>query len=610
MLAFSKVKKIMLYLTLLPILVSSCSKDMDLFTKNPNDLYRVGEKRYISAEAGLPKTTDKVFMDYVDGMKVKWDADDQLNVNGMNITESYMHSSTYANFEGTVYGLTSRVDLSKEIYWAVYPTNLAGSYSSAIPTDFQEDRLLVNFPSSQIYDSTLRVLDGDNYMAGYAKIVPGSHLHFNMKNLCTVLRIELTAAVSATNKHVSRLEFYSSSSRLSGRFNVDTTGAVSSTPDASNNVTVYLSNGTHNYIDISNGAVVYVMLPAINTGNLSMKIFNTDEYCTTKTSSSLTTLQNHLYTNTLTDIDFDETSPAYYSVSPIHQVTFSPGNLQWSYTNGGNTATTHAVATDTTERGTFRFAEHQWNFVGNVTKGNVYGKGGNPNDKCSNTNINYNYSGWLDLFGWGTSGWNSGTYSFSPWSKSGVDSNYRPGRYNTNNLTGAYAYADWGIYNEIYNPKTGVTDPAGTWRTPTNDEWVYLCSQRSTPSGARYAKAIVNGVNGLLLFPDRWDPNTYTINSVNIATVNYSVNVISLADFQILDDKGVVFLPAGGNRTGQNVNETGDNGSYWSSTSYDRDKAHGLYFGYDKKYGGLLVGLGLTHGRSHGRCVRLVHDEI
>ena len=605
--ALEKVVKKILFSCLLLTILGSCTKD--LFTEDPYELYRVGVKRNISADANLPNA-DKAYMDYNDALKVKWESGDQLNVNGMNISEAGIIGGTYANFAGTVYGMPSHNEVSKEVYWAVYPTTLAGAYSGSIPAEFQETSLTVSLPIVQTYNATRNVLQGYNAMAGYAKVVPGNHIHFYMKNLCTVFRFNLTAASSATNTHASRLEFHTSSARLSGDFSVDTNGVLTAKPEAISSHTVYLTDGTNGYIDIAGGAVVYVVLPAISTGSLTMKIFNTDERCTTKSVASVTTVQNHLYTTTFTDIDFDEISPVLYSISPTHKVSFAPGNLQWSYTNGGSTPTSHAVADGGTKTGTWRFAEHQWNFVGNTTIGNVYGVNGVANAKCSNTKHGHTYNGWLDLFGYGTSAWNSGTYSYDPGSKSGIDTNYWPGLNYTNNLTGAYAYADWGIYNEIYNPKTGVTDPAGTWRTPTNDEWVYLISARSTPSGMRFAKAIVGDVNGLLVFPDNWDPSVYTINSVNVGTVDYTVNVISFADFQLLDDKGVVFLPAGGNRTASNVNETNQNGSYWSSTSYNRDRAYGLYFGWDSKYGGLLVGPGLTHGRSHGRCVRLVHDDI
>lgn len=51
-------------------------------------------------------------------------------------------------------------------------------------------------------------------------------------------------------------------------------------------------------------------------------------------------------------------SVKYFSVSPTTTVLFSPGNLQYT-TNG-----THLCADGTTQTGTWRFAEHQWDIVG------------------------------------------------------------------------------------------------------------------------------------------------------------------------------------------------------------------------------------------------------
>ncbi|MBO7465270.1 MAG: hypothetical protein J6T56_05395, partial [Bacteroidales bacterium] len=79
-------------------------------------------------------------------------------------------------------------------------------------------------------------------------------------------------------------------------------------------------------------------------------------------------------------------------------VIFSPGNLQWSATNGGTQATEHGVAGGSTAEGTWRFSEHQWDFVGNANYGNVYAN----NVKCDNSKISATYTGWIDLFGWGT----------------------------------------------------------------------------------------------------------------------------------------------------------------------------------------------------------------
>ena len=68
----------------------------------------------------------------------------------------------------------------------------------------------------------------------------------------------------------------------------------------------------------------------------------------------------------------------------------------------------------------------------------------NPYDTigADNANIAEDYNGWIDLFGFGTSGWNSGAVCYQPWSTNSVAPEYI-----NHDLTGEYKKADWGIFN-------------------------------------------------------------------------------------------------------------------------------------------------------------------
>ena len=260
---------------------------------------------------------------------------------------------------------------------------------------------------------------------------------------------------------------------------------------------------------------------------------------------------------------------AVFSVSATDSVEFSPGNLQWSATNGGNTPTTHVVAGNGTAAGTWRFSPNQWDTIG-----------------ANNNNISSSYTGWIDLFGWGTSGWNNGNYFYQPYSTSSstsapytnaVGNGYGPtdGSIYSYSLTGIYANSDWGVYNAIYNPKTNTTDAPGTWRTPTSNEWNYLLCNRNTASGIRYAKATVNGVTGLIVVPDNWNASTYALDSTNMGSVAFTSNVISAAKWTVLEKAGAIFLPAAGDRLGT-YTLTSDRGYYWSVTCYDDHSAYSI----------------------------------
>ena len=226
------------------------------------------------------------------------------------------------------------------------------------------------------------------------------------------------------------------------------------------------------------------------------------------------------------------------------KVYFSQGNLQYR-------------ASDTT----WRFAENQYDFCG-----------------TSNNGISETYTGWIDLFGWGTSGQNHGAICYQPWSTATVTSNYKAYGNPNANLEDETGEADWGC-NAIIN---GGNEP-NLWRTLTQDEWNYVMNTRYTTSGLRFAKAIVNEVKGALLLPNNWDPETYTLNNCNNKKAPYTSNVISEEDWNILNAAGVVFLPAAGNRETtttsgfSNPNSESASAGYWSTTHDGADNAFFVY---------------------------------
>ena len=80
-------------------------------------------------------------------------------------------------------------------------------------------------------------------------------------------------------------------------------------------------------------------------------------------------------------VGFDEVGASYalFSVADGHTVHFSRGNLQYM------------ANPQSKDKGIWRFAEHQYDFIG-----------------AASANASEFYDGWIDGFCWGTSGWNSG----------------------------------------------------------------------------------------------------------------------------------------------------------------------------------------------------------
>ena len=262
-----------------------------------------------------------------------------------------------------------------------------------------------------------------------------------------------------------------------------------------------------------------------------------------------------------------------FSVSDNLKVIFSSGNLQWSATNGGNTATTHAVAGNGTAAGTWRFAPHQWDTIG-----------------ANNRNISSTYTGWIDLFGCGTSGYDN-KY---PYMTSTAGTDYGNGN---NNISGTNY--DWGVYNAIYNPKTQTTDAPGTWRTLAREEWGYLIYERQ--AAIRYAKATVCGIVGLIIVPDNWSNTYYLLTNVNTSDAAYTSNIIGATDWANMEAVGCVFLPAAGDRSGTSLYDVGSRGYYWSTAFYGSYDAFYLHFGSS-----FLASN--SFNRSSGRSVRLVRE--
>ena len=244
------------------------------------------------------------------------------------------------------------------------------------------------------------------------------------------------------------------------------------------------------------------------------------------------------------------------------QVYFSQGNLQYI----GSASTPY-----------WKFADHQWDILGTTTGQN-----------SSSQNVD------RDLFGWGTSGYNHGANCYQPWSTSTSYSDYYAYGSSTYNLYDQTGKADWG-----YNPIINGGNQANQWRTLTQPEWVYVFNTRTTSSGIRYAKAKVNNVNGVILLPDDWSSDTYSLSDINSSDASYSSNTITSSQWSVLEQAGAVFLPAAGYRFGTSVFSVGSSGYYWSASYSNSTYARRVSF-YDS---GLSTGS--TSNRNDGFSVRL-----
>ena len=397
------------------------------------------------------------------------------------------------------------------------------------------------------------------------------NLHFY--NLCGVVRFRLSAseAVSVSSIAVTANSNINGVAAISGSGTSVSLGSI-----GSGTATTTLSLGTAQ--SIASAKDFYMYLPAGSYSTFEITVTSsTSTACTKTASSSIVVERGKITTITLTGLNFVTVVPSgelhgEFSVASGRTVRFSQGNLQYQASTG-----------------TWKFATNQWDCIGSA-----------------NSNISSSYSGWIDLFCWGTSGWNSGANCYQPWSTNTLNADYKPGGMDNTNLTGDYANADWGVYNAISN---GGNAP-GLWRTLTNDEWVYMFKTRSASTvngtaNARYAKARVNNVPGLILFPDNYThPSEVALpTNINRGEANYTSNIYTDSDWTFMETEGAVFLPAAGRRINKTISKVGSTGYYVSSSRYGTYSVYYLYFDNSSS-----LKPDQHTNRSDGLSVRLVKD--
>lgn len=245
----------------------------------------------------------------------------------------------------------------------------------------------------------------------------------------------------------------------------------------------------------------------------------------------------------------------------------------------------------------WRFAVNQYDYVGGATTGNV----SSADNKIRQWNFNRNDNRWnvnytgnlkyIDLFGWGT----------------GND----PLNFNTNISNSNYQ--EWHNYNSTIGSE---------WYTLSKAEWAYILDSRTT--NLRFLKATVNGVKGLILFPDGFAWPSHVIASttiygkINSKTDNFT-EAITTTQWTSLENKGAIFLPAGGYRTLRgncrdnpipnseygNISNVQSAGYYWSRDELSSNTSNASHLRFGSNY----VATANTNGeKKTGYSVRLVRN--
>ena len=217
-------------------------------------------------------------------------------------------------------------------------------------------------------------------------------------------------------------------------------------------------------------------------------------------------------------------------------------------------------------------------------------------DKC------LTWEHWIDLFFWGTSGWDGGVYDYRPGTRNNDNTYFYINNDMSLNMTGEYAKADWGVYNKIENGG----NKEGLWRVLSAEEVMYLFSKREGTSSL-YAFGYLEDTNGIFIFPDNFIcPRNIPIKTYKeTPNANPKNNEVSLNDFALLEQLGVVFLPGGGRATylaGTLITPTP--GWYWTSTTgVAKSPTYVQCFYFDEDAVGMVETI-----RNEGHSVRLVQE--
>ena len=495
---------------------------------------------------------------YIDANRTpQWENSDPVWING--------NGDYSVTLNGTTAQISNVVRDGNNHYLAVFPadmvasgqTGATGSVSLILPREQQFQSSSQAKVPMIAYTTTGRTLD--------------------FKNLCSLLKLTVRNS-TANDITLSRITLTATNALLSGPVTASIQGGEAQLgtwgDEAEHDVSLCFPPSQTLAPNCSIDC--YMVVPEFSASEVSIIAYTTDGHFFPLLKNSVSLQHNSIATVSVNIAQLLTAHDLFTVDGSGTTVRFAPGNLQYSRQG------THTTA-DGTADGTWRFAKHQYDIVGS------------DNSNISNTN----YTGWIDLFGWGTSGY-SGK---APTTASTNINDY----YKKNNLTGLNY--DWGLYNTIGN------DAPGSWHTLSSAEWDWIFESRTgvavgTANNVRFALAKVNGVNGVMLIPDSFTwPSAITDFPTVVTTNNIDWNNtdFSLAKWSVLESAGIVFLPAAGYRNGTIVGGVNFSAQYWSSTLNNRNYGLSVRLWFEENRAPVFTG---STEVFNGFSVRLVQTVL
>lgn len=458
---------------------------------------------------------------YIDNLTPCWHNNDLIRVNNQTCTTSAALGSSAQ--------ITDVVESNH--YRAIYPADIVGDVDLS-----SSSTIAVTLPHEQIYEVDSR---GDQKV----KVPMGAYSSsesLTFHNLCPLIKVVISNRMD-NDFDLSRITVTATTAYLSGLCSASVTGSpndhIGTMVSSSASHDVLLVFPVANRPTIGHGDrdtyVYYIVAPEFAEDDVTITLYaTTGQYATFEKHASLR--HNRMAEVSLTvgqwngqvppdPPSVDGMLPGAFSVSATQQVRFSQGNLQYQ-------ASTN----------TWRFAEHQYDYVGSA-----------------NLNISSTYTGWIDLFGWGTGN--------NPTLTSTNNSDYN-------------TFVDWAYHNPISNGGNAVYQ----WRTLASAEWHYLLNSRTNASSKR-GTGNINGVGGLIILPDSWAlPSGCSFTAGFASSLgDWSLNSYTLAQWAQMETAGAVFLPAAGYRFGTEYSyNMGYSGLFWSSTLHTNYEGQAYYMDF------------------------------
>ncbi len=379
--------------------------------------------------------------------------------------------------------------------------------------------------------------------------VTNSSLSLNFTNEMSIIGIK-TPKMATAERTYTDISLFGTGVNTEVKFSLSPEGKLMATPQTPGRICKSMTL-TSDGNKATTGTVFIVTNPIDDSAKLTFFADN-GEYLVKNNQTLVRGNYYYMTAPTFSSVP-DNAIPGGFSVKDIEGVVsvvyFAKGNLQ-----------TKRNGTSTNKWG---FEDFQYDY-------RTYYK----QDRCYNGSTTKR----TEQYEWGLLGWSTDA------------SNNDGGRHTKTRATTGYTdgtFKDWGNF----------IDQNGTWKTLTREQWKWVigpkdvlvhdkqareCSTLNGVKNARFIMCTVGPTTGLMLFPDvlTWpsDVPLPEASQINSHTGEYASTKYRVAQFEKLQQAGVVFLPGKSLRHGTTLSSSYDtSGLYWSATPNDTATVKGVH---------------------------------